>query len=67
MTSADLRLTQDISNILNNGFEDENPRPKYSDGTSAHTISVNHVVRIYNIQKEFPICSLRPIAWNSGI
>ena len=67
MTTADLRLTQDISNILNNGFEDENPRPKYSDGTPAHTISVNHVVRSYNLQKEFPICSLRPIAWKSGI
>lgn len=67
MTTADLRLTQDISNILNNGFEDENPRPKYADGTPAHTISVNHVVRSYNLQKEFPICSLRPIAWKSGI
>lgn len=67
MTTADLRLTQDISNILNNGFKDENPRPKYADGTPAYTISVNHVVRTYNLQKEFPICSLRPIAWKSGI
>ena len=67
MTTADLRLTQDISNILNNGFEDENPRPKYVDGTPAYTISVNHIVRTYNLQKEFPICSLRPIAWRSGI
>ena len=67
MTTADLRLTQDISNILNNGFKDENPRPKYADGSPAYTISVNHVVRSYNLQKEFPICSLRPIAWKSGI
>ena len=67
MTTADLRLTQDISNILNNGFKDENPRPKYADGSPAYTISVNHVVRTYNLQKEFPICSLRPIAWKSGI
>ena len=67
MTTADLRLTQDISNILNNGFKDENPRPKYADGRPAYTISVNHVVRTYNLQKEFPICSLRPIAWKSGI
>ena len=33
MTSADLRLTQDIRNIMNNGTTDENPRPHYSDGT----------------------------------
>ena len=58
---------QDIRNILNNGFIDQKPRPKYKDGTSAYTISVNHVVRSYNLQKEFPICSLRPIAWKSGI
>lgn len=67
MTSADLRLIQDIRNILNNGFKDENPRPKYKDGTPAHTLSVNHVVRSYDLQKEFPICTLRPIAWKSAI
>lgn len=67
MTSADILLTHDIRNILNNGYKDENPRPKYSDGTPAHTLSVNHVVRRYNLQKEFPICSLRPIAWKSAI
>lgn len=67
MTTADLKLTQDIRNILINGYIDENPRPKYSDGTPAHTVSVNHVVRTYNLQKEFPICSLRPIAWKTGI
>lgn len=67
MTTADLRLTNDIRNILNNGFKDENPRPKYADGKAAHTVSVNHIIRTYNLQKEFPICSLRPIAWKSGI
>lgn len=67
MTSADLRLTQDIRNILKNGYKDQNPRPRYIDGTPAHTISVNHVVRSYNLQKEFPICTLRPIAWKTAI
>lgn len=67
MTNADVILTHDIRNILNNGYKDENPRPKYSDGTPAHTLSVNHVVRRYNLQTEFPICSLRPIAWKSAI
>lgn len=67
MTLADLRLMKNIQNILTNGYRDENPRPKYADGTPAHTYSVNHVVRIYDLEKEFPICSLRPIAWKSAI
>lgn len=67
MTSADVILIHDIRNILYNGYKDENPRPKYSDGTPAHTLSINHVVRRYNLQTEFPICSLRSIAWKSAI
>ena len=50
------------------GYKDINPRPKYADGTPAHTISVNHTFRQYNLQYgEFPICTLRPIAWKTGI
>lgn len=67
MTSADLKMICDIRNILGNGYLDENPRPKYKDGTPAHTYFVDHVVRTYNLQKEFPICTLRPIAWKSAI
>ena len=67
MTRTDLRLIQDIRKILITGFKDENPRPHYKDGTPAHTLSVNHVVRTYNLEKEFPICTLRPIAWKSGV
>lgn len=67
MTTADFKLIQDIHKILLYGYPDEDPRPKYSDGTPAHTISVNHVVRTYNLQKEFPICTLRPIAWKTAI
>ena len=67
MTRADLLLVNDIRNILTNGTKDENPRPKYEDGTPAHTYFVNHVVRTYNLQTEFPICTLRSIAWKSAI
>lgn len=67
MTLADLRLMKNIQNILTNGYRDEKPRPKYADGTPAHTYSVNHVVRTYDLEKVFPICSLRPIAWKSAI
>ena len=68
MTKSDLYMKDAISNILNNGYKDINPRPKYKDGTPAHTISVNHIFRTYDLSKgEFPICTLRPIAWKTGI
>lgn len=68
MTRADKYLVEDIRNILENGFQDVDPRPKYEDGTPAHTISVNHVMRKYDLSKgEFPICTLRPQAWKTGV
>lgn len=68
MAIADKYLYEDIEVILRNGYLDENPRPKYSDGKPAHTISVNQVLRKYDLSKgEFPICSLRKVAWKTGI
>lgn len=68
LTKADYYMKRDIENILNYGYRDENPRPCYSDGTPAHTISVNQIVRTYNLSKdEFPICTLRPMAWKTAI
>ena len=68
MTKADEFLIQDIHNILDNGYKDVNPRPRYEDGTPAYTISVNHVMRKYNLSKgEFPVCTLRRQAWKTGI
>lgn len=68
MTKADRYMTCAIDDILFRGYKDENPRPKYKDGTPAHTLSINHVTRSYDLSKnEFPICTLRPIAWKTGI
>ena len=68
MTKADQYLVNDIHNILDNGYKDVNPRPRYEDGTPAYTISVNHVMRKYDLSKdEFPICTLRRQAWKTGI
>lgn len=68
MNKADNYLFLDIDTILENGYIDEKPRPKYKDGTPAHTISVNQVIRKYDLSKgEFPICTLRPIAWRNAI
>lgn len=68
MNKADNYMVDGIYDILNNGYLDVNPRPKYKDGTPAHTISINHVMRKYNLANgEFPICTLRPMAWKTGI
>lgn len=65
---ADEYLKSDIKNILNKGQKDENPRPKYEDGTPAYTYFVTHNVRTYDLSKgEFPVTTLRPIAWKSAI
>ena len=68
MTKADKYMYKAILNILATGYKDENPRPKYADGTPAHTVSVNHTFRQYDLSVgEFPICTLRPQAWKTGI
>ena len=68
MTKADHYMREIIQKIFDEGYKDENPRPKYKDGSPAHTISINHTFRTYDISKgEFPICTLRPIAWKTGI
>ena len=68
ITKADRYMVEMIHRIKNEGYKDINPRPKYADGAPAHTISVNHTFRTYDLSKgEFPICTLRPIAWKTGI
>lgn len=68
MNRADKYMYDMILNILDNGYKDINPRPHYADGTPAHTISVNHSYRTYDLSAgDFPICTLRPQAWKTGI
>ena len=68
MTRADKYMYNMILDIIDNGYKDINPRPHYADGTPAHTISVNHTYRTYNLAEgDFPICTLRPQAWKTGI
>lgn len=68
INKADRYIEKEIRSILRYGFKDENPRPKYADGTPAHTLSLNQIVRQYDLNyDEFPITTLRPIAWKSAI
>ena len=67
-TLADMYMEEDISAIICYGYKDINPRPKYKDGTPAHTLSVNHNIRKYDLNKgQFPICTARPMAWKTAI
>ena len=68
MTKGDMYTKEIIKRILTEGRPDKNPRPKYSDGTPAHTLSVNHGMCTYDLSKgESPLITLRPIATKSAI
>lgn len=70
VSKVDKLFKENINEILNNGYSTQGHkvRPVYKDGTSAHTFYVNQVVEKYDISKgEFPITTLRPIAWKSAI
>lgn len=61
MSYADTLFINCCRNILDHGSSDEHltVRPKWPDGTPAHTIKTFGVVNRYDLQKEFPIMTLR--------
>lgn len=62
MNKADLIYKQNLLKILTEGTWDENPRPKYEDGTPAHSLFITQVFEEYDLTKgELPITTLRPI------
>ena len=57
-----------LTNILNNGHFDLDPRPHYRDGTPAHSISINGYMMQFDLaNNQFPIITLRPIAVKKAI
>ena len=69
MSRADELYKQTCRKILEEGFSDEglNVRPKWEDGTPAHTIKTFGVVNRYNLAEEFPIMTLRRTYWKSAV
>ncbi|HAE88738.1 MAG TPA: thymidylate synthase, partial [Clostridiales bacterium] len=61
MSIADEIFISNVKDILANGVSDEDMqvRPRWDDGTPAHTIKKFCVVNRYDLQKEFPITTLR--------
>ena len=63
MIKADKYLKETISEILENGQWDKNPRTKWEDGTPAHSKFITQQVFQYDISKgQFPTNTLRTTA-----
>ena len=66
MAKADLVFLENLDILTEEGTWDENPRPKYRDGESAHSRFITDVYVKYKADIT-PIISLRHTAWKTGI
>ena len=69
MSRADEIYRATCLDILENGFYDTDleVRPRWADGTPAHTVKKFGVVNRYNLKEEFPIMTLRRTYWKSAL
>ena len=68
MNKADKYYIQNLNKILSEGSWDENPRPRWKDGTPAHTKFITGVFEEYDLEAgEFPLTTLRNTAIKIGI
>jgi thymidylate synthase len=63
MNKADKYFLDTLEEITKKGTWDKNPRPKWKDGSEAHSLFITQKFFKYDIAKgEFPIITLRPTA-----
>ena len=69
MSYADKVFIENCRSIIDNGVWDTDlpVRPKWLDGTPAHTVKQFCIVNRYDLRKEFPIITLRRTAFKSAI
>ena len=69
MSYADSVFIANCREILSNGVwdTDQNVRPRWEDGTPAHTVKKFGLVNRYDLSKEFPILTLRRTYWKSAV
>jgi len=69
MSKADVLFVNMCRDILENGYSSEGQvvRPRWEDGTPAHTIKRFGVVNRYDLSEEFPALTLRPTAIKSAV
>ena len=66
MAKADLVFLSALGTLTEEGTWDENPRPKYKDGTPANSFFITDMYVKYKADVT-PIISLRHTAWKTGI
>ena len=68
LNKAEKYLIENLTRLANEGYMDDNPRPKWKDGTPAYSVFISPVFETYDISKgETPITELRPIAIKNAI
>lgn len=69
MSKADIIFKQNCRDIIDNGVWDTNfpVRPKWEDGTPAHTVKKFCIVNRYNLAEEFPIMTIRKTNFAAAI
>lgn len=69
MSYADKVFIENCKDIIQNGYwdTDQNVRPRWLDGTPAHTVKKFCIVNRYDLSKEFPILTIRKTFFKSAI
>ena len=69
MSYADKVFIENCKDIITNGVwdTDRDVRPRWLDGTPAHTVKKFCIVNRYDLTKEFPILTIRKTAFKSAI
>ena len=69
MSRADELFLQNCREILSTGVWDTDlpVRPRWEDGTPAHTIKKFGIVNRYDLRSEFPILTLRRTYWKTAV
>ena len=69
MSRADLIFMENCRDILANGVwdTDREVRPRWEDGTPAHTVKKFGIVNRYDLQEEFPLLTLRRTYWKTAV
>lgn len=69
MSSADKAFISTCKDIIENGttVDDPRSRPHWEDGATAYTVKRFGVVNRYDLSKEFPLLTIRPISLKSAV
>ena len=69
MSRADKIFAENMRDIMENGVWDTelDVRPRWEDGTPAHTVKKFGIVNRYDLREEFPILTLRRTFFKSAL